>query len=304
MITDILIIGAGPAGITAAVYAARAGFRVAVVEKNIYGGQTSIIENIENYPGFVKISGADFAQVLYEQATNLGVKFVFGEAVDVNFENELNETVISDGEKILSRAVIIANGLKRRILGCTGEKEFSGRGVSYCATCDGAFFKGKSVIVVGGGNTALEDALYLSGICQKVTMIVRKKEFRGEKILVDTVKKTSNIEIMFESVVKEIKGEKTVECAVIRSGETDKVLPVEGVFIAIGYQPCNEMYLGKIDMTDGGYFDCSEDCRTNVEGVFVAGDCRIKPLRQIATAVGDGAVAGNAAANFIRRAIQ
>lgn len=304
MITDILIIGAGPAGITAAVYAARAGFRVAVVEKNIYGGQTSIIENIENYPGFVKISGADFAQVLYEQATNLGVKFVFGEAVDVNFENELNETVISDGEKILSRAVIIANGLKRRILGCTGEKEFSGRGVSYCATCDGAFFKGKSVIVVGGGNTALEDALYLSGICQKVTMIVRKKEFRGEKILVDTVKKTSNIEIMFESVVKEIKGEKTVECAVIRSGETDKVLPVEGVFIAIGYQPCNEMYRGKIDMTDGGYFDCSEDCRTNVEGVFVAGDCRIKPLRQIATAVGDGAVAGNAAANFIRRAIQ
>ncbi len=304
MITDILIIGAGPAGITAAVYAARAGFRVAVVEKNIYGGQTSIIENIENYPGFVKISGSDFAQVLYEQATNLGVKFVFGEAVDVNFENELKETVISDGEKILSRAVIIANGLKRRILGCTGEKEFSGRGVSYCATCDGAFFKGKSVIVVGGGNTALEDALYLSGICQKVTMIVRKKEFRGEKILVDTVKKTSNIEIMFESVVKEIKGEKTVECAVIRSGETDKVLPVEGVFIAIGYQPCNEMYRGKIDMTDGGYFDCSEDCRTNVEGVFVAGDCRIKPLRQIATAVGDGAVAGNAAANFIRRAIQ
>lgn len=304
MITDILIIGAGPAGITAAVYAARAGFRVAVVEKNIYGGQTSIIENIENYPGFVKISGADFAQVLYEQATNLGVKFVFGEAVDVNFENELNETVISDGEKILSRAVIIANGLKRRMLECTGEKEFSGRGVSYCATCDGAFFKGKSVIVVGGGNTALEDALYLSGICQKVTMIVRKKEFRGEKILVDTVKKTSNIEIMFESVVKEIKGEKTVECAVVRSGETDKVLPVEGVFIAIGYQPCNEMYRGKIDMTDGGYFDCSEDCRTNVEGVFVAGDCRIKPLRQIATAVGDGAVAGNAAANFIRRAIQ
>lgn len=304
MITDILTIGAGPAGITAAVYAARAGFRVAVVEKNIYGGQTSIIENIENYPGFVKISGSDFAQVLYEQATNLGVKFVFGEAVDVNFENELKETVISDGEKILSRAVIIANGLKRRILGCTGEKEFSGRGVSYCATCDGAFFKGKSVIVVGGGNTALEDALYLSGICQKVTMIVRKKEFRGEKILVDTVKKTSNIEIMFESVVKEIKGEKTVECAVIRSGETDKVLPVEGVFIAIGYQPCNEMYRGKIDMTDGGYFDCSEDCRTNVEGVFVAGDCRIKPLRQIATAVGDGAVAGNAAANFIRRAIQ
>ena len=304
MITDILIIGAGPAGITAAVYAARAGFRVAVVEKNIYGGQTSIIENIENYPGFVKISGSDFAQVLYEQATNLGVKFVFGEAVDVNFENELNETVISDGEKILSRAVIIANGLKRRILGCTGEKEFSGRGVSYCATCDGAFFKGKSVIVVGGGNTALEDALYLSGICQKVTMIVRKKEFRGEKILVDTVKKTSNIEIMFESVIKEIKGEKTVECAVIRSEDTDEVLPVEGVFIAIGYQPCNEMYRGKIDMTDGGYFDCSEDCRTNVEGVFVAGDCRIKPLRQIATAVGDGAVAGNAAANFIRRAIQ
>lgn len=304
MITDILIIGAGPAGITAAIYAARAGFKVTVVEKNIYGGQTSIIETIENYPGFVKISGADFAQTLYEQATNLGIKFVFGEVIDVNFENESKETVISGGEKILSQAVIIANGLKRRMLGCVGEKEFSGKGVSYCATCDGAFFKGKSVVIVGGGNTALEDALYLSGICHKVTMIVRKKEFRGEKILVDTVKKTSNIEIMSESVVKEIKGDKVVEFVVVSSGGIDKILQIEGVFIAIGYQPCNEIYRGKIDMTDGDYFNCSEDCKTNLKGVFVAGDCRIKPLRQIATAVGDGAVAGNAAANFVRRIAQ
>lgn len=300
MVSDITIIGAGPAGITAAVYAARAGFKVVIVEKNIYGGQTSIIENIENYPGFLKISGADFAEVLYKQAKNFGVEFVFGEAVNVDFSGNIKKVVISDNNEIISKSVIIANGLKRRTLGCLGEKEFTGRGVSYCATCDGAFFKNKSVLVVGGGNTALEDALYLSGICKDVTIIVRKGNFRGEKILVDSVEKTDNIKISFNSVVKEIRGSKKVESVVLCDGDGNKVLNADGVFIAIGYQPSNEIYSGKIDMNESGYFSSDETCETNVKGVYVAGDCRVKSLRQIATAVGDGAVAGNAAAAFVR----
>ena len=300
MVSDITIIGAGPAGITAAVYAARAGFKVVIVEKNIYGGQSSIIENIENYPGFLKISGADFAEVLYKQAKNFGVEFVFGEAVNVDFSGNMKKIVISDNNEIISKSVIIANGLKRRTLGCLGEKEFTGRGVSYCATCDGAFFKNKSVLVVGGGNTALEDALYLSGICKDVTIIVRKGNFRGEKILVDSVEKTDNIKISFNSVVKEIRGSKKVESVVLCDDDGNKVLNVDGVFIAIGYQPSNEIYSGKIDINESGYFSSDENCETNVKGVYVAGDCRVKSLRQIATAVGDGAVAGNAAAAFVR----
>lgn len=300
MVADITIIGAGPAGITAAVYAARAGCKVIIIEKNIYGGQTSIIENIENYPGFLKISGADFAEALYEQAKNFGVEFVFGEAVDVDFSSDMKKVVISGNKEIISKSVIIANGLKRRTLGCLGEKEFMGRGVSYCATCDGAFFKNKSVLVVGGGNTALEDALYLSGICKDITMVVRKDNFRGEKVLVDSVRKTDNINVLFKSVVKEIKGSKKVESVVLCKDENYKVLNADGVFIAIGYHPSNEIYSGKIDMNESGYFSSGENCETNIRGVYVAGDCRVKPLRQIATAVGDGAVAGNVAAAFVQ----
>lgn len=300
MVADITIIGAGPAGITAAVYAARAGCKVIIIEKNIYGGQTSIIENIENYPGFLKISGADFAEALYKQAKNFGVEFVFGEAVDVDFSSDMKKVVISGNKEIISKSVIIANGLKRRTLGCLGEKEFMGRGVSYCATCDGAFFKNKSVLVVGGGNTALEDALYLSGICKDITMVVRKDNFRGEKVLVDSVRKTDNINVLFKSVVKEIKGSKKVESVVLCKDENYKVLNADGVFIAIGYHPSNEIYSGKIDMNENGYFSSGENCETNIRGVYVAGDCRVKPLRQIATAIGDGAVAGNAAAAFVQ----
>lgn len=301
MMSDIAIIGAGPAGITAAIYAARAGFKVVVIEKNIYGGQTSIIENIENYPGLIKISGADFSQVLYNQSKNFGIEFIFGEVIEVNFEGKLKKIIISGNKEILSKAVVVANGLKRRTLGCEGEKEFLGRGVSYCATCDGAFFKNKSVLLVGGGNTAIEDALYLSRICKSVTVVVRKNKLRAEKILVDCVKKTSNINIMFESELRAIKGDKKVEFVNISCGEKEKSLKIDGVFIAIGYQPSSEIYRGQLDMDDMGYFCAGEDCKTNQDGVFVAGDCRKKILRQIATAVGDGAVAGSSAADFARQ---
>lgn len=300
MNTQVAIIGGGPAGITAGIYAARAGLKVVICEKNIYGGQTSIIDSIENYPGIAKISGVDFSNALYEQCTCFGVEFVFGDVIKAELKNDKKILYLSDGKSIEAKAVIIANGLQRRTLGCKGEKEFFGKGVSYCATCDGAFFKGKKVAVVGGGNTALEDALYLANICEKVTLIVRKNYFRGEKYLVEAVNKTPNIGVMFESNIKEIKGTKSVESATLSVlGKEDVSLTVDGVFIAIGYKPENEMYANDIDVDENGYFVSGEDCKTKVDGVFVAGDCRKKPLRQIATAVSDGAVCGNSAAKFV-----
>lgn len=300
MITDVAIIGAGPAGITAAIYAARAGLKVVVCEKNIYGGQTSIIDTIENYPGISKISGVDFSNALYEQCTGFGVEFVFGEVIKVDLKSDKKVLFLSDGKNIEAESVIIANGLQRRKLGCKGEKEFLGKGVSYCATCDGAFFKGKKVAVVGGGNTALEDALYLANICEKVTLIVRKNYFRGEKYLTEAINKAKNIEVMFESNITEIRGTKSVESAMVSVlGKDDVDLKIDGVFIAIGYQPKNDMYAGDIEVDESGYFVSGEDCKTKIDGVFVAGDCRRKPLRQIATAVSDGAVCGNSAAKFV-----
>lgn len=296
---DVVIIGAGPAGLTAAIYARRAGLSVDIIEKNIYGGQTAIIDTIENYPGFKKISGFEFSTVLHEQVENLGAEFIFSQVKEVDFSGVEKYLTMSDGKTISALSVVIANGLKRRELGCRGEKQFLGRGVSYCATCDGAFFKDKTVIVVGGGNTALEDALYLSNICKSVTLIVRKNHFRAEKTLSDAVFEKENIDVKFNTNVKEISGEKFVNKVVLNCEESEEIIPVDGVFIAIGYHPDNDIFKGKINMDASGYFAAGEDCNTNVPGVFVAGDCRIKPLRQIATAVSDGAVAGNAAASYI-----
>ena len=296
---DVVIIGAGPAGLTAAIYARRAGLSVDIIEKNIYGGQTAIIDTIENYPGFKKISGFEFSTVLHEQVENLGAEFIFSQVKEVDFSGVEKYLTMSDGKTISALSVVIANGLKRRELGCRGEKQFLGRGVSYCATCDGAFFKDKTVIVVGGGNTALEDALYLSNICKSVTLIVRKNHFRAEKTLSDAVFEKENIDVKFNTNVKEISGEKFVNKVVLNCEEHEEIIPVDGVFIAIGYHPDNDIFKGKINMDSSGYFTAGEDCNTNVPGVFVAGDCRIKPLRQIATAVSDGAVAGNAAASYI-----
>ncbi len=296
---DVVIIGAGPAGLTAAIYARRAGLSVDIIEKNIYGGQTAIIDTIENYPGFKKISGFEFSTVLHDQVKNLGAEFTFSQVKEVDFSGVEKYLTMSDGKTISALSVVIANGLKRRELGCRGEKQFLGRGVSYCATCDGAFFKDKTVIVVGGGNTALEDALYLSNICKNVTLIVRKNHFRAEKTLSDAVFEKENIDVKFNTNVKEILGEKVVNKVVLNCEENEEIFSVDGVFIAVGYYPDNDIFKGKINMDASGYFIAGEDCNTNIPGVFVAGDCRVKPLRQIATAVADGAVAGNAAASYI-----
>ena len=296
---DVVIIGAGPAGLTAAIYALRAGLKTTICEKNIYGGQTSIIEYIENYPGFKKISGVDFSTSLYEQVMALGAKFVFSNVVDLDLNGDEKCIYTSSGEKIYSKTVIIANGLKRRLLGCAGEKEFNGKGVSYCATCDGVFFKGKSVIIVGGGNTAIEDALYLSNICKDVKIVIRKDKPRAEKILVDSAEKKENIEFLFKSNITKICGEKTVDSVLINADRKERKLNIDAVFIAIGYEPDNEIYKNKIKMNEMGYFESDETCKTNIPGVYVAGDCRVKPLRQIVTAAADGAVCGNEAAAYV-----
>lgn len=296
---DVVIIGAGPAGLTAAIYALRAGLNTTICEKNIYGGQTSIIEYIENYPGFKKISGVDFSTSLYEQVTNLGGKFVFSDVVCLDLDGDEKRVRTSSGEEICSKTVIIANGLKRRFLGCEGENEFHGKGVSYCATCDGAFFKDKSVIIVGGGNTAIEDALYLSNICKDVKIVVRKDKCRAEKILVDSAEKKENIRFLFKSNINKICGDETVTSVIISTDGKESKVDTSAVFIAIGYEPDNKIYEGKIKMNEMGYFEADETCKTNIPGVYVAGDCRVKPLRQIVTAAADGAVCGNAAAAYV-----
>lgn len=299
---DILIIGAGPAGLTAAIYALRAGLSVTLLEASVYGGQMSITSDIENYPGFKCIKGHELSELMHRQVVDMGGEFVFQEAKSVELSGKF-KTVKTSQSEYHSRAVIVANGLKRRVLACRGEKEFTGKGVSYCATCDGAFFKGKNVLVIGGGNTAVEDAIYLSNLCNKVTLVVRKGYLKAEKYLCDIADKKNNITKLMESRVKEIKGENTVKSAVIedKNGKFTEVL-TDGIFIAIGYSPDNEIYRGQIEMDKDMYFISNESCTTNISGVFVAGDCRVKPLRQIVTATSDGAIAGSMAIRFISEA--
>ena len=300
---DVIIIGAGPSGLTAALYAARAGFSVLVFEKNIYGGQVATTDEVENYPAIEHISGADFSTNLYNQVVSQNVKVLFEEVKRVDFSSEAKK-VFTDVGEYEAKTVIIANGVKRRELGCKGEKEFSGRGVSYCATCDGAFFKGKDVAVVGAGNTALEDALFLANVCKSVTILVRNNKIRGEKILFEAVKSKSNIILKFNATISEIGG---VSESVSFVRVLDKIskketnLNVSAVFIAIGLMPDNAIFSDFIKLDESGYILSDESCLTDVSGVFVAGDTRKKSLRQIITAEADGAVAAANISKFLNK---
>lgn len=303
MEADILIIGAGPAGLTAAIYAARAGMRAIVFDRTVYGGQVANTLEVENYPAIEKISGVDFSNAIYSQAVKLGaeVRFETVETLELSGERKMIKT--AEGNAYYGGAVIIANGAKRRRLGCAGESEFEGRGVSYCATCDGAFFRNKDVAIVGGGNTALEGALFLSGLCRKVYVIHRRNSFRGEKIMAEAVAAKENVEILFNSVVEEILGEDGKVCGAsvknLSLGEKTE-LKLSGVFIAVGYAPENALFEKWVDVDEAGYIIADETCRTSCPGVYVAGDSRTKPLRQIVTAAADGAVAAFTAASEIR----
>ncbi len=297
---DVVIIGAGPAGLSAAVYARRAGLTVAVLEQNIYGGQIVNTPEVENYPGVGKQTGVELAMALYNQAAETGADIILEGVTEVRLQQE-PKVVVTTGGQYEAGAVIIANGAKRRLLGCPGEDTFSGRGVSYCATCDGAFFRGKEVSIVGGGNTALEDALFLANNCSKVYLIHRRDQFRGSKILADAVVAKPNIEILYDSIVEEVSGSNKVEAVRVRnklSGE-EKTLPVAALFVAVGLAPENSLFAGQVALSEAGYISAGEDCCTSCDGVFVAGDTRTKELRQIVTAAADGAVAATAAARWL-----
>lgn len=300
MVYDMIIVGAGTAGLSAAIYGARAGKRVLVLEANTYGGQIVRSPEVENYPGIAHISGYEFAQNLYEQAVNLGAEVEFENVVEIRADGREKYVVTEDSE-YTALSVILATGAVNRPLGVDGEESFVGAGISYCATCDGAFFKGKDVAVVGGGSTALEDALFLSAYCRKVYLIHRRDAFRGEQKYVDNLKTKENIEFVLNSRVTALKGENFLEAVDVEnklSGE-EMTLPVSGLFVAIGQMPQNDPFSELIKLDDGGYIAAGEDCRTNVEGIFTAGDCRTKTVRQLTTAASDGATAALAACEYL-----
>jgi len=297
---DIMVIGGGPAGLTAALYAARAGKTVQVIEREATGGQIALSPLVENYPAIPAMAGADFAFQLTEQVEKLGVEIIYGEATAVE-PVLMGFAVTVDGEAKAARAVVLATGAAHRHLGLEGEEDLVGMGVSYCAVCDGAFFSGRDVAVVGGGDTALQDALFLSNSCHHVTLIHRRDEFRGEQRLVDQVEKRENISILYSHVVEELRSENGELSAIVvkdlKSGES-KTMALAGLFAAVGQAPQSAPF-AQLVATQGGYYDAGEDCCSNAEGVFVAGDGRVKTVRQLTTAVGDGAVAGLAACKYV-----
>ena len=299
---DVIVIGAGTAGMTAGIYARRAGKTVLIIEKKNYGGQIINTPEVENYPGISKVSGFTFANNLYNQTRELGAEFKFEEVIKIQ-NNSGYKVVVTNKTKYQGKTVIIATGAKNRPLGVNNEDKLTGAGVSYCATCDGAFFRGKDVAVVGGGNTALEDALFLSDYCNLVYVVHRRNEFRGGKGLTDILKEKGNVKFVFDSVVKSIKGEQSVEGLEILNVKKNTLseIKVQGAFIAIGQMPDNEKFSDMVELDGKGYIKADETCTTNTEGVFVAGDCRTKQVRQLTTAASDGAVAALAACSYINK---
>ena len=296
---DIVIIGAGTAGLSAAIYALRAGKSVIIFEQLAYGGQIINTPEVENYPGIKSISGFDFAQGLYEQAVALGAELKFEQVTGI--EDGAVKKVKTSGGEYECGAIILATGAKNRPLGLDREQELIGSGISYCATCDGAFFKGRAVAVNGGGNTALEDALFLSNYCSKVYLIHRRDEFRGEAKQVEKLKAKENIEFVLNSTITELVGDDELSGVKVLdkvSGES-RLIEVDGLFIAIGQMPENAAFAPLITLDGAGYIVAGEDCKTNVEGIFAAGDCRTKTVRQLTTAAADGAVAALAACAYI-----
>ena len=297
--TDIIIVGAGPAGLTAAIYARRAAKSVLVLEAMTYGGQIVNTPDIENYPAADHISGFDFATRLYEQAKKMGAEIRFERVTGLTDRGSEKEIVTAKGG-YTCKAVILATGCENRKLGVPGEAELLGRGVSYCATCDGAFYRDKTVAVVGGGNTALEDALYLSDIARQVYLIHRRDVFRADASTAAQLKARKNVSILYNSTVTALHADKRLH-AVEVTDKTGAACTVEtdGLFVAVGRIPSNGAFAGVIDLDETGYAAAGENCRTNVPGVFVAGDNRVKDVRQLVTAAADGAVAAAGAIRYI-----
>ena len=289
---DIIIVGAGPAGLTAALYARRANKKVLVLEAKTYGGQIINASVVENYPGIEKISGVDYATTLYNQVKKLGAEIKFETVTRI----QEDKTVITSDNTYQAKAIILATGAENRRLNINKETEFVGKGVSYCATCDGNFYKNKTVAVVGGGNTALEDAIYLSDIVKKVYLIHRREEFRGEAKYVKDIKNKENIELILNSTVKTLNGNDILESIDIEDNNGNiKSIDIDGLFIAVGQSPKNEIFSNIIKLDKMGYIISEDGVHTNIKGIYVAGDARVKQLRQLTTAVGDGSIAATMA---------
>ncbi len=292
---DVLIVGGGAAGLTAAIYARRAGRTVLLLEELGLGGQITASPLVENYPGLPAVSGEAFADALTAQARALGADIKLGRVSAVE-KIEVGFRVAAGKRSYEGRALILATGAKHRKLGVEGEDAYVGRGVSYCAACDGAFFKNKDVAVVGGGDRALQTALYLSGLCARVTLIHRRGQFRAQAVYVDAARGRANIDFLLDSRVTALQGDGKLSAVTVasQSGIT-RTLAVEGLFVEVGQAPDNAPFAALADLDEGGYFAAGEDCATKTPGVFAAGDCRVKTLRQLTTAAADGSVAATAA---------
>jgi thioredoxin reductase (NADPH) len=302
---DLIIIGAGPAGLTAAQYGARSNLSVLVLEQLAPGGQALLIDVLENYPGIAPgKTGFEFSEDLHRQAGNFGANFLNEQVEALSKEGDLFRVTLGNGEARSSRTIIMATGAKHRKLDVPGEMEFSGRGVSYCATCDGPFFKNKKVFVVGGGDAACDEAQYLSRLTDKVVLVHRRDRFRAQKALAERVLANPGIEVRFNTVLKEIRGEGKVSSVVLGSTtEPDKEEAADGVFIFTGMVPQTALLGGslKADLDETGYIITDVNMATSVPGIFAAGDLRRSPFRQVVTAAGDGAIAAHSAAEYIDR---
>ena len=299
---DIIIVGGGPAGLTAAIYGLRAGKSVLVIEKNSFGGQIAFSPKVENIPGTRSVSGAEFADKLTDHAMDLGAEVELEKVISVEKTGDHFTVSTEEGSQFTGLSVILAVGVKHRTLGLPGEEDLIGNGISFCAVCDGAFYTGQEVAMIGGGNSALQEALLLSEVCKKVTIVQNLAFLTGEKKLADALAEKSNVEIIYSTVVSEYVAEdgqlKGIKLHNDATGENSEI-SVDGVFLAVGLQPENENFADLTDLNSWGYFDSDESCTTKTPGVFVAGDCRSKTIRQVVTAAGDGAIAAMAACRYL-----
>jgi thioredoxin reductase (NADPH) len=298
MTYDIIVVGAGPAGLTSALYSLRAGKSVLILEKGAFGGQATYSPKIENYPGMTQISGNELADKMVEQVLFQGADVEVEEVKEIKPEGSLKKVITDTGEH-LAKAVIIATGAHHRRLGVEGEDKFIGEGISFCAVCDGAFYKGKKVAVIGGGNSALQEALSLSEICERVTVVQNLAFLTGEKRLQELVLNKENIEVILSHTVEKVLGENVFEGIVIKSEDGEKTLLLDGMFVAIGLVPAAKEFENLTMLDERGYIISDEKCLTDTEGIFVAGDCRTKEIRQISTACADGAVAALSAVKYV-----
>ena len=295
--SDIIIVGAGCAGLTAAIYAARAGKTVTILENEGIGGQISTSPRVENYPGIKSISGIEFSDRLFDQACDLGVELQLARAEGIE-KNGGGFTVKTEYGDLTARAVILATGCRHRHLGLPEEDRFAGKGVSYCAVCDGAFYKGRTVAVAGGGNAALQNALMLAEICEKVYLIHRRDTYRAEDQLVGQINAVPNIEPVLNATVSRLNGSGKLESVTVNQNGSQKEIGMDCLFVSIGQQADNAAFADLVTLDENGYIVAGEDCKTSCEGVFAAGDCRTKAIRQLTTAAADGAVAALAACLF------